>query len=661
MAAWSSGFQAGSLMPNPQLSTHVDFPEISTTPEISKIPSAREEESRLLAGFLALGAVMLLVRFMILKHPPLRLFLPVLVYQDILVLGALAWLFHVFFGLLSRPQTRKLLRRIALTVSFLLAVCTLIAGIVYDNLHAPLTYRLLLASDHLRANGASIREALSLRTTMRVGEGILLFACISAGFWRLAPRSLEYARRTFFLPASALLLVVYVVFSHLWAQRYIRYRASFANAELAFISSTLHSVNPTVKDLIPSIYFKDFLPNNDNLRLKAVDHPSAALASFGNNSLSARRPRNIVMVVMESVGARRLELYHAPYADDPQLMRLAQHGIVFDRVYASQAYTSAAMAALFCSLYPQLQWEPTTRTNPDIAVVGLATLLARHGYQTAFMHSGVLDYDDEGQFLRAHGFRQVLGRDTDQSLPADPTLFAQAIDWIRTHSKQPFFLALWTQDTHHPYIASLSHDYHVHDASLNKYLNAIHSTDTLIGNLAYTLDRMGLSDDTILIVTGDHGEAFGEHGQTVHNWTVYDEETRIPLLFVNRKLFPFGLRDTKLSRQIDVSPTLLTLLGYNQPTNWQGASLFSAHRTERAYLFSRYGDFFEGLVEGDLKYIYDFNLGRAELYDLATDPFEQRDLHDDKAYSLVTKRDFLRLEAWTEYQNDRMSQLQPKQ
>jgi arylsulfatase A-like enzyme len=638
-----------------QPSEHID------SPEISRSVSERDVGSRVFASFLALAAVMLLVRFMILKHPPMRRFLPVLVYQDVLVLAAIAWLFHGLFGLPSRPGTCKLIGRMARVACFLLAVYTLIAGIIYDNIHAPLTYGLLLASDHLRANGASIRGTLSLRTTIRVAGGILLFACISEGLWRFAPRSLERARRIFFLPATAFLLVAYIFVSHLWAQRSIRYQASFANPELAFILSALDSRNPKVTDPIPPIYLADFFPNHDNAQLTAANHLFATLGSFDNSPPSVWHPRNIVMVVMESVGARRLQLYHAPYADDPEMLRLAQHGIVFDRVYASQAYTSAAMAALFCSLYPQLQWTPTTRTNPDIGVVGLAALLARHGYQTAFLHSGVLDYDNEGRFLRGHGFKQVIGMDTDQSLPADPTMFAEATDWIRTHTKRPFFLALWTQDTHHPYIAHSSHDYHVHDDSLNRYLNAIHSTDELIGNLAHTLNTMNLGDDTMLVVTGDHGEAFGEHGQTVHNWTVYDEETRVPLLLVNRKMFPVGVRDHNLSRQVDVAPTLLASLGYSEPAEWQGISLFSVHRAERVYLFSRYGDFVEGLVEGNFKYIYDFNRDRAELYNLEADPFEQRDLSADRTYSAMMKRCHLRLEAWMVYQNAHLASLQPKQ
>src|ERR1700692_2394457 len=135
-----------------------------------------DRQARLFASFVSLGAVMLVVRFKILGSPPLRPFLPILMYQDVLVCAALAWL---FYALLSIPllgiTARRLIVRAGWTVAFSLAVYTAISGIIYTNLHSPLTYQLWLASDHLRANSASLQQALSPRTAMLVGGMTFIF------------------------------------------------------------------------------------------------------------------------------------------------------------------------------------------------------------------------------------------------------------------------------------------------------------------------------------------------------------------------------------------------------------------------------------------------------------------------------------------------------
>jgi lipoteichoic acid synthase len=178
---------------------------------------------------------------------------------------------------------------------------------------------------------------------------------------------------------------------------------------------------------------------------------------------------------------------------------------------------------------------------------------------------------------------------------------------------RPFFLTIWTLDTHHPYRAIGKHDYGVHDPYFNRYLNAVHESDALVGKLAATLQSMGLTDRTLLVITGDHGEAFGEHGQLIHGATVYDEEVRVPLLIVNSRLFPHQVTVKRVVRQIDIPPTMLALLGYRAPEQWQGFDVLGADPPARAYLFAGTGNFCFGLVEDDFKYIYDFQRDRSQL------------------------------------------------
>jgi lipoteichoic acid synthase len=165
------------------------------------------------------------------------------------------------------------------------------------------------------------------------------------------------------------------------------------------------------------------------------------------------------------------------------------------------------------------------------------------------------------------------------------------------------------------------------------------------------LSAMKIADNTLIVITGDHGEAFGEHGQMVHGFSVYDEEVHVPLIFVNDKLFPRGMRIDRIGRQIDIAPTILGLLGYEEPPQWQGVNLFADNSPERAYLFSTSGNFSLGFVEGNFKYIHDFDRNTDELYDLAHDPAETHDLSSDSWRQAQLSRDRLRIDAWLSFQD----------
>jgi lipoteichoic acid synthase len=309
------------------------------------------------------------------------------------------------------------------------------------------------------------------------------------------------------------------------------------------------------------------------------------------------------------------------------------------------------LGALFSSVYPDHDWPSITQLAPSLAIPGLPAVLSARGYRTAFMHSGQLVFDRQGEFLSTRGFSRIIDKKRDYDAPRDAELLPTILDWIKADPSRPFFLTIWTQDTHHPYLAAEHHDYGVRDASLNRYLNALHATDTLIGELFAWLQTTGLADRTLMIITGDHGEAFGEHGQLIHGGTVYNEEIQVPLLIVNPQLFPHAIFVDRVVRQIDIAPTLLGLLGLEPPATWQGDNVLGKDPLPRAYLFAGTGNFTFGLVEGNFKYIYNVQRDRSQLYDLATDPEEKKNLASDPAYADIVRQNHLRLEAWVSFQN----------
>jgi arylsulfatase A-like enzyme len=599
----------------------------------------------LFAGFIGLFVVIVISRYFVLNWPPLRSYLPILIYQDVAFWSFFAW---CFYALLKLAPGKPTVLIAGWGVCILTAIYTAVNFFIYMETRSPLTYRLWLTSDRGRGIEASVSQAVS-------GGEILapLLVCwmiiVAEALWKLAPNTVGRMRRRFHSPTVALLIGLYVLGAHFWTVTYMHRLTVAANPEWTFLYSLFERQLPSVADVIPAGYMRDFIPQGKRQAAGVPRPQGAAPARLG--PAAPHRPMNVVMIVMESVGARRLQHYGASYQDTPELVQIADHGLVFDHIYAAQAYTSAAMPGLFCSLYPEHGSLNILRLSPTIGVPGLADVLAGHGYRTAFMHGGQLVFDNQSVFVESHGFQQVCLRDDDPLAARDSALLPTAEKWIAAESKQPFFLAIWTQDTHHPYLSASADDYHSGDQKLNRYLNAVHSTDAFIAQLVRSLKEMNLADNTIVVITGDHGEAFGEHGQLVHGFTVYDEELHIPLVLVNPRIFPHEAHVAAIGRQIDVAPTLLGLLGYDEPASWQGTDLLGGDRPQRAYLFSSSGNLSLGFVEGNFKYIHDFEHSRDELYDLARDPEEMRDLSAEPQNLGAIARDHLRVEAWLSFQD----------
>ncbi len=607
-------------------------------------PETRRAD-RLFAGFIGLLVVIVISRYLVLNWPPLRSYLPILIYQDIAFWSVLTWF---FYGLLKLAPRQLAVLIAGWSICLLTAVYTAVALIIYIDTRSPLTYRLWLTADQGRGIEVSVSQALSLGKILVPGSVIIMIV-VAQSFWWLAPNTVGRMRRQFHSPSVALIIGLYVLGAHYWTVTYMRRLAVAANPEWAFLSSLFERQLPGVLDVIPAAYLTDFLPKGR--RKEGGDSPSNSGAPAQLGHSPSQHAMNVVMIVMESVGAERLQLYGSLYRDSPEMVRLVGHGLVFDRIYAAQAYTSAAMPGLFCSLYPEHGWLNLLRLSPDIGVPGLADVLAGHGYRTAFMHEGQLSFDDQSVFIESHGFQQVFLRDHDPLVSSDSALLPIAEKWMKADDTKPFFLVIWTQNTHHPYLSKSDDDYHTSDRGLNRYLNAVHSTDAFIEQLMRSLDEMKIGDDTVVVITGDHGEAFGEHGQLVHGFTTYDEELHIPLTFINPKLFPHETHVSSIGRQIDISPTLLGLLGYDEPESWQGTDLLGEYPPDRAYLFASSGNFSLGFVEGNFKYIHDFDHDRDELYDLAHDPREVRNLSSESENSSRVARDRLRVEAWLSFQD----------
>jgi arylsulfatase A-like enzyme len=179
-------------------------------------------------------------------------------------------------------------------------------------------------------------------------------------------------------------------------------------------------------------------------------------------------------------------------------------------------------------------------------------------------------------------------------------------------------------------------------------LNLVKEADRQLGRLFDGLRERGLDQDTMVVVTGDHGEAFGEpHPTWGHGSRLYDESVKVPFVVWSPRLVTAGRRVKTVGSHVDVSATIADLVGLPPAESWHGKSLFDRTRSPRAYFYAAHDDYRLGVREGERKYIYNATTGTDLLYDLATDPTEQQNLATQ--FPDECRRLRQRVAAWREY------------
>ena len=402
-----------------------------------------------------------------------------------------------------------------------------------------------------------------------------------------------------------------------------------------------------------------------------TDFPTEDLAEFsasaGEGTISpgiSRGPKNVIVVVGESVGAKYLSLYGSKLKTWPRMEAEAANSLVFRNFYSHIENTSDALFAMTLSHYPPLNWSEATDDVPRAPGTTVAQVLRGRGYRTAFISAGDNTFADQGKFLENRGY-DTLWDCHDAGAPMafswgvqDRDMVNMVLRYIDENRSKPFYIFSWNQGTHHPFFLPpeipptdfLRGDRSYGDIpeDLNKYLNSLREFDRQLGRLFDALRERGLDKDTIVVVTGDHGQAFGApHKGYFHSGNVYDEDVHVPMLVWSPALFTRGAVSDALGSQVDLSPMILDLLGISAPAGWQGRSPMDGSQAHRAYFFGIRNDYIFGVREGAFKYIFNASQGRGELFNVAKDPDEQSDLAASRPELCKALRE--RLAAWVEY------------
>ena len=358
----------------------------------------------------------------------------------------------------------------------------------------------------------------------------------------------------------------------------------------------------------------------------------------GVRLLTPKPPRNLLLVSLDTVRADRLGSYHYGAAKTPHVDALAASGLRFERATTVVPLTLPAHSSLFTGTFPA--WHGVRDNGGfylDDDQLTLAEILRDRGFRPGgFVGAFVLD--------RRWGISQGFDRyfdDFDLDRYADASamdaiqrpgseVVDRALEWLQAEPQRPFFAWVHLYDAHTPYEAPEPFRSRFPRTRDGAYDAEIASADAQVGRLVDRLRADGRLDDTLVVIVADHGEMLGEHGELTHGFFIYEAATHIPLI-ISGPGVPAGVVADQV-RIVDVMPTALSLLGVPVPKEVQGANLMPLARGEHLDLVAHTESWYPRYHYGwsELRAIQDgrFKLIRAprpELYDLATDPREERD------------------------------------
>jgi len=375
-----------------------------------------------------------------------------------------------------------------------------------------------------------------------------------------------------------------------------------------------------------------------------------ALGFWLTRSRSPQREANldVLLVTIDTLRADALGAYGKAGAATPWIDRLAKGGLRFDDAHAHNVTTLASHANILSGRHPT---EHGVRDNAGFRFPArsetLATLLKTRGYRTgAFVSAFPLD----SRFGLARGFDVYDDRFVDaQARPAfleqersGVATVALARQWIDAAGDAPWFAWVHLYEPHAPYAPPGPLAERFRD---RPYDGEVAAADEALGPLVEPLLQAGRKGRTLVVLTADHGESLGEHGEATHGIFAYEATLRVPLvLYQPRILRPRVV--SAAARHVDLLPTILDALAVPVPEGLPGRSLLEAAAGEPVASVTTYFEALsgqlnrgwaplQGVIQERVKYV---GLPIPEIYELESDPSEAKNLAASRPEALEALR-----------------------
>ncbi len=346
------------------------------------------------------------------------------------------------------------------------------------------------------------------------------------------------------------------------------------------------------------------------------------------------RRTSVILVILESTGAGAA----APWtvgAATPSLERLARGGLTVENAYASVTHTSKALVGLLCGVMPRLDMEIVEAREGNLPLACLPGLLSRLGYRTAFLQTALSRFENRPGLVRNLGYDRGAYLETLRRPPFeqlgylgldDRAMLEPALGWIDAVGEAPYFITLLTSVPHHPYQTAGSTEAEALADPRAAYERAIAAQDRFLAELVAGLEQDAALERAVLIVVGDHGEAFGEHHRRQHDAVPYEEVVRVPWVLYSPSLLGPPRAIGGLRHHVDLLPTVLGLLGVPWEGELPGEDLLSSGGQELVVSSCWYTATCVAARTGETKVVYHFGRRPLEVFDLASDPLEGRNL-----------------------------------
>ncbi len=345
--------------------------------------------------------------------------------------------------------------------------------------------------------------------------------------------------------------------------------------------------------------------------------------------IEAAQP-NIVIIFLESVSYDSCTLGGRSPSTTPTLKQLASEGVEFTRTYVPVPQTNKAFFGALTGCTPDIQPDYAESVLVDRPYESLATILGAQGYQSAFFQMA------DGRFECGPGLFTNLGFDwawffenlEDESarvgyLSADDVQMIEPMfEWVDA-TEQPFLLSMITTVAHDPYYLPQWFEPDPSENRFDRYLRAVEYSDMFVRNVMDQLEQRGLLENTLLCVMGDHGDSFRPEARR-GRFVPYEEVIRVPWVIRWPGHLQPGRKIDTMSSQLDLTPTILSMLGWNiDNADFDGANALDELPGRRLFFTSWYKDSPMGYIEGDRKVIYWPYLDTVFQFDISSDPYEK--------------------------------------
>ncbi len=392
--------------------------------------------------------------------------------------------------------------------------------------------------------------------------------------------------------------------------------------------------------------------------------------------ITPQRP-NVLIYVVSSLRADALGVYDSSRTDTPHFDEFAADGVIFEEAYASSAWARPALASLVSGLYP---WNHDTNRLDDrlpADIPNLAREFSANGYTSGLITAnpdvGPLFGFDEGfdESIELYT-RSTPGRIEPLELIATSDVVTEvALKWIEERPR-PFFLMVLAVDPHAPYLPPRDHDparfraasgVDGRIASLERlsdtrtaadedrirelYQAEVNLNDKSFGRLISELRRTNQLDQTIVVLTGDHGESFWEYDLHGHRNDLSQEVLHVPLIlrYPKDRRLPAGARTQAPMASVDLAPTLFDLTRLPTPSDLDGRSFFDSASQARPPILAGLRTSSETLLAAmypPYKLLWDRNKAELSFFDMRVtlpeaEPFDPR----SNAAADEARKDFL--------------------